>query len=375
MSLDKEPNFLILLLCFASLALTVFSVLEPIPKNLSPDSVNLPEIVTNDIALKKSLKVFGPKQTLATLYTLSTQQSFDCHQRAHQAGRLAAQIFPIEKAFREGSGECHSGYYHGTTEEYFAKYGTANLAQNLSELCTESLNGFFRHQCYHGVGHGLMGWTSYEINEALAGCDMLTESIDKNSCATGVFMENYTGAFATESEALKNPQNAGHVSKYLSDDPQFPCNFVTSYQDQCYFLQTSRMIQVLGPDFEKIAAECEKAPEEYQDSCFSSMGRDVGGSSRPSPVKAVEKCAYAPDGTFETACLMGAVQDYFWDPSGADSAVNFCRLLTDEAQKSSCYNVVIGRGAEILISKNQKVEFCQKVEQNYLRDCQDLFQI
>lgn len=368
----KTDHFLLLLLTVATTLLTGLFLTAQKQDSQTARNFTQEDLIRSDAALTASLENFGPQKTLQMLSTLEAKGGFDCHQRAHQAGRIAANIFPIEEAFREGSGECHSGYFHGTTEQYFALYGTANLSENLAKLCTSSLNGFFRHQCYHGVGHGLMGWTNYEINEALASCDLLQEARDQSSCVTGVFMENFTGAF--EKEKNPNPLSA-HTSKYLSQDPQYPCNFVADkYKANCYFLQTSRMIQIFGPDFEKVAKECEKVPANYQSFCFSSMGRDVGGMTNRNATNSIKQCSYAPQGDFQNACLLGAVQDYFWDPSGASSAIDFCKLLTLSEQKSSCYSMIIGRAVDVLADRNQKLAFCGEVEHEYQTLCRQTVQ-
>ena len=362
-----KNNFLLILSSVnLSLLIGLFVILTPTQANEDYQLQNfkLEDMINSDAALVASLKAYGPKQTILSLSSLEGQKGFDCHQRAHTTGRLAAKIFPIEKAFREGSGECHSGYFHGTTEQYFAIYGTKNLSENLSKLCNNSLNSFFRHQCYHGVGHGLMGWTSYEINDALANCDGLTEGRDQNSCATGVFMENFTGAFQNGSN------NTDHTSKYLSDNPQFPCNVVTSHKSECYFLQTSRMIQIFGPDFQKVSAECSKAPEQFQESCFQSMGRDVGGTTRPNPKASIEKCNFAPEGEDRNSCLNGAIQDYFWDPTGAKDAIEFCKSLSVENQKHLCYLIINGTATQILTTNTQKSDFCNSVEADFKDECQ-----
>lgn len=328
------------------------------------ESVNYEAILTNDDALVKFLKKNGPKETILTIANLAPKLGIDCHQRAHHAGRIAAKVLNVEKAFREGSGECHSGYYHGTTEGYFAKFGTKNLSENLSKLCTADLNSFFRHQCFHGVGHGLMAWTNYEIFEALKSCDQLSDG--QASCATGVFMENFIGAFG---EGTSNGD--GHSSKYLSDDPHYPCNIVAdNYKSNCYFLQTSRMLQIFAGDFEKVVKACLEAPINYQSSCFQSMGRDVGGLTRGNPQASVEKCNLVPFGNLRTDCLTGAVQDYFWDPDGANLVISFCRKLTDSEEKRACYNRIIARAGDILVNRVDLEKFCQKLETDFQTLCQ-----
>ena len=167
------------------------------------------------------------------------------------------------------------------------------------------------------------------------------------------------------------PKNLFVTSKYLSDDPGYPCNIVEDkHKNNCYFLQTSRMLQILGNDFAKVAAECQKAPVAYQSACFGSMGRDVGGQSRPNAQKSIELCASAPKGEMRNQCLLGAAQDYFWDTSGASPAINFCKTLTDSQEKNPCYDTIIGRATQVLSEKDQRSSFCQEVEESWQDQCQ-----
>lgn len=323
------------------------------------------EIFKSRAALKTYIQNYGTKETIKRLHALSAQFG-TCHDVAHVAGRTSYELFG-EKSFKECSAECHSGCYHGATEAYFKEHGTANLAKNLETLCGSELNYFFSHQCIHGIGHGLMAWTNYEIHEALQNCDLLPERQD--SCWTGVFMENTVGSLTQESSG----SIGGHFTKYISDDPLYPCAIVDDkYKSSCYFLQTSRMIQIFGADFKKVASSCLDAPKPYQKSCFGSMGRDVGGVYRRDPAGAIKACSFAPaKDQLRIECLMGAVQDSFWDPSGQDEAIRFCRILTNQEEKSACYRTIFERAPQVLLSKNELEGFCKKVEGKYKNICPD----
>ncbi|MDO8496545.1 MAG: cupredoxin domain-containing protein [bacterium] len=325
-------------------------------KNISKDSK---EIFSNQKILEDYIKKYGPKETIKQLNALSSEFG-SCHDVAHVTGRLSYQLTG-EDAFKECSAECHSGCYHGATEAYFKEHGTDNLSKNLNVLCGNELNAFFSHQCIHGIGHGLMAWASYDIFEALKSCDLLSSRQD--SCWTGVFMENIVGG-------LTDKNATGHFTKYLSDDPQYPCNIVEDkYKPSCYFLQTSRMVQLLANDFSKISDACLEAPVAYQYSCFLSMGRDVGGSNRKNPKGAIESCSKAPAGQYREACLSGSIQDTFWDPSGQDDALEFCKLLDDPKEKDMCYSIIFGRAREVINSKDEMRSFCSKAEAEYQKNC------
>lgn len=333
---------------------------------------NSTQVWTDKNALFSYVKKFGPKKTTLHLHDLGYNQRFgDCHTNAHEAGRFSYEVYGDE-SFKLCSSECHSGCYHGATEAYFRDKGTANLEKNLQTLCSSELNAFFSHQCIHGIGHGLMAWSNYEIVDALKSCDLLPKRQD--SCWTGVFMENIVGGLAkTDIEKSGDPDAAAHFTKYLSNDPQYPCNDPSveeKYKSSCYFLQTSRMVQLFATDFSKVAKACSEAPKTYERTCFESMGRDVGGVFRGNAEGGIGACSNAPKGEMRIGCLIGAAQDAFWDPSGQDNALNFCKLLKDKAEKDACYTIIFDRAPEIIATKSELENFCSKVETQYQNSCQ-----
>ena len=93
------------------------------------------------------------------------------------------------------------------------------------------------------------------------------------------------------------------------------------------------MLKVFNGDFNLIAKACAEAPVTAHALCFSSYGRDVGSATRHEPAKAIEYCDYVPAGQHRVRCIQGALQDWFWDKSGADQVTAFYAMLTDNASK------------------------------------------
>jgi hypothetical protein len=336
------------------------TVTRPVDVSIRKDSK---DIFQNEDALYSYVKKFGLKQTIARLSELEPLYG-DCHQPAHKAGRFAYDIYSTE-AFRSLGPECHSGSFHGTIEAYFKKHGTADLSAELKEICGSDLNPFFNHQCLHGIGHGLMAWSHYELFDALKACDVLGRG--STSCWTGVFMENVVGGLAGHGE---HGGPKAHFTKYLNEDPQYPCSAVEDkYKSYCYSFQTSRMMQLFDGDFSKIAHACFQAPRRYHASCFASMGRDVEAVYRGNPAGAIQVCSIIPMGPARNRCFTGAVQDEFWDPNGQDTALNFCKLLKYKDQLDACYKTVFARGQDVLASKKDFRHFCSKAESRYQSVC------
>ena len=313
----------------------------------------------SDDALFSYVVKYGLDQTIVRLNELARTEG-DCHQPAHRAGRLAYEAQGTE-ALRLQRLECHSGGLHGAIEAHFRSHGIDNLTAESSAICAATLDAFRRSQCVHGIGHGLMAWSRYELPDALHACDRLPA--DRESCYTGVFMENIVGGLASH-------HSTGAVSKYVSRDPHYPCNSVAErYRSSCYFLQTSRMIQLFGNDYGKIAAACGEAPDSYKSACFQSLGRDIGGIVGSDSAAAVKACSVAPAGPLRRDCLIGAVQNVFWDAVGQASAVQFCARLTNADEKDACYRSIAARASQLFTSADRLQAFCGDFEPPYREAC------
>ncbi len=331
-----------------------FETLEPLSRR---ETMKLYE---DDVLLTEFIRRYGPAAIVHQLATQSSRVKGGCHQRAHEVGRIGYELFGAHALSVSGH-ECHSGSFHGATEALFRERGTLDLESDIEVLCGSAPNRFFRHQCMHGVGHGLMAWTSYELPDALGLCDHVGEPRDRRSCYSGVFMENVVGGLSGM---------MGHVTQYLSDDPHYPCNILDErYASDCYFYQTSRMAALFDNDFERVAEACAEAPEQARRLCYQSMGRDVASVSRQKPKKAIRRCDEVEDPTDRRNCLVGAVQDYFWDASGAGLAVEFCTRLKSADDKKACYRTIFSRAKSLPISAAELRSFCQQVEEPYRTGC------
>ena len=312
-------------------------------------------IYTDDGELERFIGEFGPSNALRVLKAIETETSGDCHNRAHEVGRIAYELFG-PAAFALASHECQSGGFHGTTEALFASRGTANLAEDVAALCSDAPNPFIRHQCLHGIGHGIMAWANYELHQSLELCDAIPESLDKQSCYSGVFMENVVGGLSGL---------MGHTTEYLRpDDPVYPCDVVADrYRADCYFYQTSHMVRVLGYDMAAVAQLCAEAPAGSASHCFGSYGRDAASFAQNDPAASIVYCGYAPTAELNAACTRGAVQNGFWEKPGAPRAIQHCALLDNDPQshevsREVCYQTIITRARDVFQTAAEHEQFC-----------------
>lgn len=226
-----------------------------------------------------------------------------CHPLLHIIGEKAGKEYgSVAEAYKHGETFCRSGYHHGVLEGLFGEDGDKLITQ-LDSLCA-AVPGKERYSydyfsCVHGIGHGLMAFFSHNLFESIAACERLSGGWEQITCSGGVFMENVI------SDVPEDP------SRFLkADDLHYPCNAVPeAYRSQCYLMQTSYMLKVLGGDFEKAFAACRDAGADGV-SCFQSLGRDASGWSYGSIDAAVAYCAYGGNADERTQCLLGAAADF-----------------------------------------------------------------
>ena len=88
----------------------------------------------------------------------------------------------VAKAFAAGSASCWSGYYHGILSHAFTDVELNELGPASRGLCDDEeirRTDYLAYQCVHGLGHGLMIYTSYNLPLALETCDELATDWDQ----------------------------------------------------------------------------------------------------------------------------------------------------------------------------------------------------
>jgi mono/diheme cytochrome c family protein len=274
----------------------------------------------------------GPKKALALLQTMSTTNTAvagDCHRIAHRMGSAALSRFKdkVAPAFIAGTPVCASGYYHGIIERAFLGQPTSRLLVVARQLCTDSQITkltFLLYQCIHGLGHGLMIYTGYDLPFSLRTCDGLQNEFDKVSCSGGVFMENFTSSYGVKSKYLR------------ANDPIYPCDAKVAgrYKGQCYGLVTANLLKTTGYDQRKTAAGCLRAEPDWVQMCFESFGRDVSGIAGRSASKALASCTLAAK--HEGDCIYGVVREIVNSDAAGERGARFCSK-TASRFRHHCY--------------------------------------
>lgn len=337
------------------------------PGKLTQDlaKVDMRQVTKNDSELGKWLLVLDGKRVMEELIADTGGGSIaDCHQEAHKVGRKAYKLFGIQ-VFRDGNYGCHSGFYHGAMEIFLAELGTKDLATEITKLCNKFSSRFGNFECLHGVGHGLLAYLDYDLPGTLNKCKELEGSFAQTSCFSGAFMENVVTA---QGRGAKE----GHQTAWVSLDPHFPCNGIEQSYDiqyQCYMMQTSRMLDLFGPDFVKAGSECARAPANMVAACFQSLGRDSAGQTLRDPSGILNTCLQMP-GQYFNNCMVGGLNVIidFWGEGMTNQPHSLCSIVPIQ-YKENCYQQIGMRLRDVFPKISDKQRVCNLSDPSYIATC------
>jgi hypothetical protein len=305
----------------------------------------------------------GPRVALPRLASyIATRPTIErnCHRIAHTMGRAGlARLKDPGRAFAQGSAVCWSGYYHGILEGGFAGTSRDDLAPKARELCSDpSLrrDRFLLYQCVHGLGHGLMLITAYDLPRSLNTCDRVGTIWYQQSCTGGVFMENFTSLYRVRSKWLK------------TSDLLYPCDRVAQrHKYYCYDQVTSRILRVVRWDWHRTARICRTAERKWVRVCFESFGRDVSSFVRKDRRRAVALCRIARE--HNTDCVYAVARDIVNEDGGRyGRAVRFCNIAPAGSRRR-CF---VGIGTVVWVRERtpaRRRAVCRRLSHRWASAC------
>jgi hypothetical protein len=177
-----------------------------------------------------------------------------------------------------------------------------------------------------------VAWVDFELFEALILCEEVSpEPYKQDECWRGVFMENVLGTFAHQ---------PGLVSKYLSDDPAYPCTIVQEkYKHACYQMAIFRVGQLYGKDLKKTSEVCLAIPKPYNQLCFSGLGSNSFRVEKNLEA-AISICNLLPQLESRSLCLYGAAEEASFGKSKTVKK-SICREIKEKTDISAhIYNAI-----------------------------------
>lgn len=280
----------------------------------------------------------GPAAGTALLESLQQQgkipPSEDDHQISHNIGRKTAEVFGLTgEAFVSCPTSYNYGCQHGFFEYALGRFDSPkDAAQNICQSLVNTHSEKSIFYCYHGVGHGVLMATAYDLGKGLAMCDSFDTARGKDGCWQGLFMENVNAGMRGEARE----------GVFSAADPLAPCNVLgEQYRHECFINHAGWLMKSFENDVAKASHACLAAPDENgMRACLESIGLMVTnpswqvklarGMTGNNEEIAWVLCEKFPEGHV-AACVTGGVDNIMnFDELKTDRAVRFCSLMGDE---------------------------------------------
>jgi hypothetical protein len=295
-------------------------------KKLSREQYNNLKQEITTIILKQNPRV--AIQTLKDKMDRDPKVLASCHEMLHEMGIISYRKYKdFGKAVSYKDEICVSGYIHGVIEAYFSS--TTDLYKAMKSLCTNYRNGSYeRWECFHGLGHGLMYYSTNNLPFSLQKCGIVSNETDKGACEDGVYMENF------------NTDATYHPSKFVSStDPFFSCRTYPQNQPSCYFNAPIYFLNNRGNDYDGLFHWCDVTPSQFILNCYTGAGAQIVRRNFNNPQMVEKLCMQLPTDK-KLACLRGIPSWYIGHYASLSPAQKMCTKLRYKENKALCNEIV-----------------------------------
>ena len=283
---------------------------------------------------------------------------------------------------------------HSVVISALIENGEGSLSQ-IAEICRQAPGGKGAYtMCFHGLGHGVLAYTDYNLEQAVAMCQETATSEyqgrESIECIGGTVMEMIDGYHDPEAWELQK-------SRYLTaTDPLSPCNasfMPEEARGMCYAYLTPHFFSLAGThinvedmsgaDFTEAFSFCAPLSNnpELSDACYQGFGkefvtlaagrnaRDIGSIPASELSKVWEWCSQAPDGRGKQVCAMHALAFLFWGGENKpDASFSFCELV-EGSEQEACYQELAGQISYYQGGTLEGLTLCDRLPSAYQALC------
>lgn len=331
----------------------------------------------------------GAKYAFDVLRVVDAPSGIDMHLAGHIVGGV---LYRQEGAagIRTCTHDFRNACSHSIVIGLLLEKGEQALRE-IADACRQAPGGKGAYGlCFHGLGHGVLAYTEYELPKAVEFCQGLKSlqgtGVPSIECIGGTVMEMVGGVHDREVWEEKS-------QKYLSaTDPLFPCTasfMPPEARPICFTYLTPQMWRVAGASpanpepehFSKVFEYCSRLTGANRSACFGGQGkefivlassrdiRDFGNLSEESLKKIYRWCSLAKDPEGVSACLSSALRSLYWGgENDYRAALLFCKL-TPEPHKTACFEELIGTVYYYKESYGYRAEFCKSLPQPFQENC------
>ncbi|MBI2108554.1 MAG: hypothetical protein HYT93_00030 [Parcubacteria group bacterium] len=214
--------------------------------------------------------------------------------------------------------------------------------------------------CFHGLGHGVLAYTGYELDKAVLLCKKTgTEEYNNREyaeCVGGTIMEMIGGGFHD-----KTTWEEKKKVYFKEGNPLYPCtaNFMPKeVKPVCFVYLTPHLFEFVGAnlgnptpvDFEKAFTLCAPLPIGVnRDACFGGFGKEFTVLANNRDIRSVEKmnreqlslvyewCTLAKVEDGILSCTDSAVKSLYWGgENDVQVAEKFCDIILLNNHQTFC---------------------------------------
>lgn len=282
---------------------------------------------------------------------------------------------------------------HSIVVGSFLENGIGTLPDVL-KVCDKAPGGSgASSMCAHGLGHGVLAFTDYNLEEAIKICKSIDTEIrrpgDYIQCVGGATMEMMSGVHDRDIWLKQAPN-------YLSDsDPLMPCDMSFMPEESkpmCYTYLTPHLFEVAGaslanPDpkyFPAVFGYCAKIDNaDQRRACTGGLGKEFIVLANDRNVQSIEGlsdaalkkthlwCGMAKTVGDNSSCVMTAVQSLYWGGENKpDVAIRFCSLAPNAKVKDDCFADLTGAVSYFVSDPGYKQDFCKALPAGYSSKCE-----
>lgn len=339
----------------------------------------------DEVATKK-----GAVYAFDLLKVAPISPGIDLHLLGHLIGNALYEEQGLE-GIRHCTQDFRNACSHSVVIGAFLEYGDAVL-DSVADACRQAPGGRGAYRmCFHGLGHGVLAYTDYEMDKAIPLCKRAGDAAgmggEYEECVGGVVMEMMGGVHDREIwEAKKD--------KYFSaTNPLAPCDMAFMPDDMkpiCYTFLTPHLFEFVGAnmasptaeDFKKAFRICATIPQrQNQYECYASFGKEFVVLAQNRDIRKIEDmtdaqlatvgqwCSYAGDEEGEVGCVESALGSLYWGGENDISApTRFCGLVSGATQ-ARCFTNLIGQVQYFEPDLSARKEFCSSIPDEYHAQC------
>lgn len=339
---------------------------------------------------------YGAEYSFEVLKVANVPPNTDMHLLGHVVGDQLYKQKGVD-GIKVCSDDFRNACSHSIVVGLLLEQGEGVLP-DIASACRQAPGGKGAYtMCFHGLGHGVLAYTGYEMESAVDLCKKVGTieygNQEMHQCISGIMMEMVTGVHDVPLWQSMRP-------KYFKlDDPLYPCtaDFIPDESRYlCLVYITPHLFEAAGGsigtpiarDFEIAFGFCDRLPEKdfsLRDACFGGFGKEFVGIAKARDIRNVDVmtteqidkiiswCGLTFDQKGEGSCIVHALNSLYWggenEPS---SAISLCSQIVNQDLKTSCYDALFNAVSFYKNEKDYKTNFCNLIESGFVTRCKNV---